>query len=78
MAVRIRKDKTIVCAAKSEIQDGDVYIDDGLHYVLASELVVLSVCGVNDNGAELWEFHSPMTLEERIKKEQALLNRKDS
>ena len=38
----------------------DVYIGDGLHYVLGVELLVLSVCGYDKNGADLWEFHKPL------------------
>lgn len=70
MAVRIRKDrKTIVCAAKSKELPDDVYIGDSLHYVLGVELCVLSVCGYNAGGADLWEFHAPITLNEKIAKE---------
>ena len=73
MAVRIRaNNKTIVCAAKSYECVNDTYIYDELHYVLSTELCVLSVCGYTQNGAELWEFHAPMTLDERIAKEQAV------
>lgn len=73
MAVRIRKDKkTIVCAAKSEPMDGDVYVNDSLHYILGVEMCVLSVCGLDENGAELWEFHALITLNETIKKEEAV------
>lgn len=58
MAVRIRQDNNqIVCAAKSKELPGDVYIDDGLHYALAEELRVLSVCGYTPGGADIWEFH---------------------
>ena len=73
MAVRIRSDlKTIVCAAKSEPMDGDTYIGDGLHYTLGVELLVFSVCGVDENGAELWGFYQPLkNIDEKIKKEQA-------
>ena len=56
MAIRIRKDKLILCAAKSEALVGDTYIDDNLHYVLSNELKVLSV--VDHVGlTEVWEFH---------------------
>lgn len=73
MAVRIRMDnRTIVCAAKSEERPGDTYINDRLHYVFGVEMCVLSVCGYDDNGAELWEFHAPITLDEKIDKEEAL------
>jgi len=64
MAVRIRKNnKEIICAAKSSELPGDTYIDDGLHYVLAEELKVLSVCGYAGD-AELWAFHEA-TIERR-------------
>jgi len=58
MAVRIRKDmKTIVCAAKSKRQKGDIYIDDGLHYILSVEMGVLSTNKKDNNNADIWEFH---------------------
>jgi len=66
MAVRIRADgETIVCAAKSEALPGDKYLDDGLHYRLASEMHVLRCVGKDENGADLWEFCSaPATSED--------------
>lgn len=41
MAVRIRADGTIVCAAMSEPQEGDTYLHDGIHHILSGELGVL-------------------------------------
>lgn len=41
MAVRIRKDGSIVCAAMFPKEDGDIYIDDAIHYVLSVESKVL-------------------------------------
>jgi len=35
MAVRWRKDGSLVCAAMSDPETGDRYIDDGLHYQLS-------------------------------------------
>jgi hypothetical protein len=35
MAVRIRKDGRIFCAALRTKEDGDTYIDDDLHYELS-------------------------------------------
>ncbi len=35
MAVRIRKDGNIFCAAMRPAMDGDTYIDDDLHYELS-------------------------------------------
>ena len=71
MAVRIRKNRQIIiCAAKSDPQDGDCYIDDNLHYVLGVELCVLSVCSYDSNGADLWEFHFPITMDKKVHKEE--------
>ncbi|HUV67178.1 MAG TPA: hypothetical protein VMW24_25035 [Sedimentisphaerales bacterium] len=57
MAVRLRANgKTIVCAAKSEVEDGDCYIDDNWHYELAVELKVLRVIGEDEFDADLWAF----------------------
>ena len=71
MAVRIRMDnKTIICAAKSEAIAGDLYVDDNLHYALAVNMRVLSVCGLTVTGAELWEFHAPITWDEKMAKEE--------
>jgi hypothetical protein len=41
MALRIRKDGRILCAAHHCAQDGDTYIDDQLHYQLSVENGVL-------------------------------------
>jgi hypothetical protein len=35
MALRIRKDGRILCAAMHPEEDGDTYIDDGLHYEMS-------------------------------------------
>jgi hypothetical protein len=41
MAVRIRQSGEVVCAAMHPAEDGDTYIDDGLHYHLSVERKVL-------------------------------------
>lgn len=41
MAVRIRKDGWVLCAAMHPEEDGDIYIHDGLHYYLSVECKVL-------------------------------------
>lgn len=41
MAIRIRKDGRIFCAAMHPEEPGDTYIDDGLHYALSVENKVL-------------------------------------
>lgn len=37
MAIRVRKDGTMWCAAHTEKQPGDTYIDDALHYEMSIE-----------------------------------------
>ncbi len=37
MALRIRKDGRILCAAKHPAQEGDTYLHDGIHYKLTVE-----------------------------------------
>lgn len=41
MAVRIRKDGRILCAAMHPAEEGDCYVDDGVHYVLSVEAKVM-------------------------------------
>ena len=41
MAVRIRRDGRILCAAQHPEESGDTYLDDGLHYRLSVEFGVL-------------------------------------
>jgi len=41
MAVRIRSNGDIICAATSLPKSGDTYLDDDLHYKLSVELKVL-------------------------------------
>lgn len=57
MAVRIRKNGRILCAALNNALDGDCYIDDELHYKLSVERKLL-VTTENDyhikNGGEWW------------------------
>lgn len=53
MAVRIRKDGLIFCAAHSEAEDGDCYLDDGIHYILAVERKVLVT---DENHSIHWQW----------------------
>lgn len=56
MAVRIRKDrKIIVCAAKNRVEEGDLYLDDHIQYVLAVEMKVLVSLNANTEN-ESWYF----------------------
>jgi hypothetical protein len=61
MAVRVRKDGRILCAAMHPAEPGDVYIDDGVHYqlsVIAEVLVTdehhLDKDGVKGHGQWWW------------------------
>lgn len=37
MALRIREDGTILCAARHPAREGDTYLHDGIHYKLSVE-----------------------------------------
>ncbi|MFA5260625.1 MAG: hypothetical protein WC450_05290 [Candidatus Omnitrophota bacterium] len=52
MALRIRKNGFIVCAAENEKEFGDFYIDDGWHYYLT---VISKVLYTKDEGST-WVF----------------------
>jgi len=55
VAVRIRKDGSIVCAAKSDPEEGDTYIDDSLHYRLSVlEKVLIPDKNEIENGLWYW------------------------
>ena len=65
MAVRIRKNGTIICAAVTEPEPGDTYLSDPvcerLCNCLPNSLHVLVAYGVDENGADLWRFQAPRT-----------------
>ena len=55
MALRWRKDGTLICAAKSQPEDDDTYIDDRLHYKLSvEERAILADGDEETNG--LWHW----------------------
>lgn len=57
MAVRIRRNGRIFCAALSKPKKGDTYLDDHIHYILAVEarvLVTTSSKHHNRTGGEWW------------------------
>lgn len=62
MALRIRKDGKVLCAAIHEVQEGDIYIDDNLHYLLSAEWKVLLTEPHEKhriNGQWWWKGHVP-------------------
>jgi hypothetical protein len=66
MAVRIRKDGRILCAAMHEAKEGDTYIDDGLHYHLSVEKKVLVTEPHErhkESGEWWWKGNAPETVD---------------
>lgn len=68
MAVRIRKDGRILCAAMHPEQDGDTYIDDGLHYHLSVEKKVLvtqphEIHSTTGDGEWWWKGNAPADID---------------
>jgi len=60
MALRVRSNGKILCAAKSKPMDGDIYIDDNIHAWLSGcyermDKVITSL-GEDENGDEEWIF----------------------
>lgn len=53
MAIRWRKNDKLFCAAFSEPEEGDTYIDDRLHYKLAVELKVIT--SIKDGTTWKWK-----------------------
>ena len=56
MAVRIRRDGRIYCAALRPAEPGDTYIDDELHYQLSviKRVLVTEPCDKHMKNAEWW------------------------
>lgn len=50
MAVRVRRDGRILCAAMHPAESGDTYLDDNLHYKLSVELGVLVTERMDEGG----------------------------
>lgn len=63
MAIRVRTDGTMVCAAMSEEEDGDTYIDDAVQEYLgaargdASANVIIADDDHDANGLWHWKIH---------------------
>lgn len=58
MALRVRTNGRILCAAKSKKMDGDIYIDDAVHGWLTRcldiSINVIDSLGEDENGEEEW------------------------
>lgn len=49
MAIRVRKDGTMWCAAHTKPEEGDTYIDDGLHYRMSVDYGVIVALPMPDH-----------------------------
>ena len=56
MALRIRKNGVILCAAMHKAKKDDVYIDDGLHYTLSviKKIIVTEPIELHKTRGEWW------------------------
>ena len=58
MALRVRKNGRILCAAKSSPEKDDIYIDDAVHGWLTkcygNSVNILESLGENEKGEEEW------------------------
>lgn len=56
MAIRVRKDGIMLCAAHSVAEEGDTYIDDALHYAMSVEHGVIVALPMPDhlNNPQWW------------------------
>jgi hypothetical protein len=52
VAVRVRRSGTILCAAQSDPEPGDVYLDDGAHYWLSRTTKLIRT----DDEGDTWRF----------------------
>lgn len=62
MALRIRKNGKILCAAMHKAEDGDVYINDGVHYYLSAiqKIIVTEPMERHkDRGEWWWKWNIP-------------------
>ena len=62
MALRIRKNGVILCAAMHKEEDGDVYINDGVHYylsVIQKIIVTESIEQHKTRGEWWWKWNVP-------------------
>lgn len=53
MSLRIRKSGEILCAANTELEEGDIYLNDEIHYYL-SVLTGAIVASENHSEDNLW------------------------
>jgi len=71
MALRIRSDGRVLCAALHQEEPGDTYIDDGLHYLLSVQhrvLVTLPMPQHTESGPRMgqwwWRGNAPSDVDD--------------
>lgn len=70
MAIRWRKDGRLVCAAMSEEEEGDTYINDRLHYQLSViSRAIIADMDHEENGLWHWVHSEPRAFIRAINKE---------
>jgi len=57
VSLRWRADGRLLCGAKSEAQDGDVYFDDGQQYEMSRRGIIVPDANEDANG--LWHWQAP-------------------
>lgn len=57
MALRVRKDGTIICAAKSKEEEGDTYLNNDIHHKLSvlTEAIIPD-SNKKENGIWHWNY----------------------
>ena len=66
MALRIRKNGKVLCAAIHKEEVGDTYLDDGIHYYLSVEKKVLVTESIEKHkncGEWWWRWNIPINIE---------------
>lgn len=70
MSIRWRIDGSLVCAAMSEPEEGDTYIDDRLHYQLSVISRAIIADSDHENNGLWWWVHDPEGIFFRIAPEK--------
>ncbi len=66
MSIRIRKNGSIICGAMSLAEEGDVYLDDNIHYYLSVLTEAIIPCK-NHFKTGLWFWNIKQELKEHYK-----------
>lgn len=67
MALRLRLDGSLFCAALNEPEEGDIYLDDGTHYHLSVEKKIIVTSHIDyhveNKGQWWWKGREPDNVE---------------